>query len=59
MFWLGVENLKEFWTIWQKIKYKLLMTVVYGIEPNWYQIWKKICYIPNVSKFYVEKEYLC
>ena len=27
-------------------------------EPNWYQIGNRTCYIPKVSKFYVEKGYL-
>ena len=30
-----------------------------GSGPNWYQIGKRTCYIPKVSKFYVEKGYPC
>ena len=30
-----------------------------GLGQNWYQIGIKICYIPKVSKFYLEKRYLC
>ena len=30
-----------------------------GSVPNWYQIGNETCYIAKVSKFYVEKGYLC
>ena len=30
-----------------------------GLRPNWYQIFIKTCYIPKLSKFYLEKGYLC
>ena len=30
-----------------------------GLEPNWYQIGNRTCYIQKVSKFYAEKGYLC
>ena len=26
-----------------------------GLGPNWYQIGNKSCYMPKVSKFYIEK----
>ena len=29
-----------------------------GSVPNWYQTGNKTCYIPNVSKFYIDKRYL-
>lgn len=29
-----------------------------GSGPNWFQIGNKMCYIPKISKFYIEKEYL-
>ena len=43
--------------------YKLLLPPGTDCSPcdqgqiNWYQIGNKICYIPKVSKFYVEKRY--
>ena len=30
-----------------------------GLGPNGYQIGNKTCYIPKVSKLYVENGYLC
>ena len=29
-----------------------------GSGPNWFQIGNKMCYIPKISKFYIENEYL-
>ena len=29
-----------------------------GLGPNWYQIRSKACYIPKVSRFFVEKVYV-
>ena len=34
-------------------------SVVYGIGPYWFYIGKNACYIQKVSKFKVEKVYLC
>ena len=29
-----------------------------GLGLNWFQIGNKMCYIPKISKFYIENEYL-
>ena len=44
--------------LFHKLQYPIdLLSMRSG--PNCCQLGNKICYIPKVSKFYAEKEYLC